>query len=66
MLYNVLEEMVQKEGISAFVHMMSQNTRGHGDRLPNLDTLKTMTWSSKLSMYSEIVQVIYLLWMKRG
>ena len=37
----------------------------HGELVPNLDTLKTMTRSSKLSMCSEIVQVICLLWMKR-
>ena len=38
----------------------------HGELVPNIDTLKTMTRSSKLSMCSEIVQVICLLWMKRG
>lgn len=66
LLYNILEKVVQNKGSQCFCsHNCPEIWQALGELAPNLDVLKTMTWNYQFSMCSEIVQITYLLWMKR-
>lgn len=66
LLYNILEKVVPNKGSQCFCsHNCPEIGEALGELAPNLDILKTMTWNYQFSMCSEIVQITYLLWMKR-